>query len=65
MKTIIITGSVCTGKSTLARKLAKELNYELIEISKLIKEKKLSEGYDKEKECETIDVKKLNKVLIF
>ena len=38
MKTIIVTGSVGTGKTTLAKKLAKKLNYIYIDVSKLIKE---------------------------
>jgi adenylate kinase len=64
MKAIIITGSVATGKTTLAKKLAKEKNLIYIDVTKLIKENKLSEGFDKKRDCEIIDIEKLNKVLI-
>jgi len=64
MKTIIITGSVGTGKTTLAKKLSKKLNYKYIDVSKLIKENNLSSGYDKKRKCEIIDTKKLNKFLV-
>ena len=64
MKTIIITGSVGTGKTTLAKRLMKELNYPLLEISKFIKEKKLSDYYDKKRKCKVVDTKKLNKEII-
>lgn len=64
MKTIIITGSVATGKTTLANELMKKLGYPLLDISKFIKEKKLSEYYDKKRRCKVIDVKKLNKEII-
>lgn len=61
---IIVSGSVGTGKTSLSKALAKKLNYKYIDISKLIKEKNLSEGYDKKRKCIIIDTKKLNKFLI-
>jgi len=64
MKVIIVSGSVGTGKTTLSRKLSKVLGYEYLNVSKLIKEYELSEGYDSENKCDIVDVKKLNKVLI-
>jgi len=64
MKVICVSGCVGTGKTSLSKKLIKELKYNLIDVTKLIKEKKLSGGYDKENQCEIIDIKKLNKVLI-
>ncbi|MBT6995681.1 AAA family ATPase [Candidatus Woesearchaeota archaeon] len=64
MKTIVVSGSVGSGKTILSKKLSKALNYEYVDVSKLIKKNKLSSGYDKENECEIIDVKKLNKFLI-
>jgi len=64
MKTIIVSGSVGTGKTILSKKLSKALDYEHIDVSKLIKENKLSSGYDEENGCEIIDVRKLNKFLI-
>lgn len=64
MKAIIITGSVGTGKTTLAKKIAKEKNSVYIDVNKIIKENKLSEGFDKKRNCEIIDTEKLNKILI-
>ena len=64
MKVITITGSVGTGKTTIAKKLSKKLNYKYIDINKLITENKLSSGYDKKKKCKIIDTKKLNKFLV-
>ena len=60
---IIVSGTPCTGKSTIAKKIAK-LGYEYIDVSKIIKDNKLAEGYDKEKKCKIVDTKKLNKHLI-
>ncbi len=64
MKVIVISGSVGTGKTTLAKKLAKKLNYKYLDVNKIIKEHKLAESYDKKRKCYVVDVKKLNKVII-
>lgn len=64
MKVIIVSGSVGTGKTTIARKLAKKLNFCYIDVNGVISSYKLSESYDKIRKCKIIDVKKLNKVLI-
>lgn len=64
MKTIIVTGTPGTGKTTLAKKLSKKLSYEYIDVNEVIKENKLKEGYDRKKKSYLIDVKKLNKSLI-
>ncbi|MCD4759444.1 adenylate kinase family protein [archaeon] len=64
MKVVCVSGSVGSGKTTLSKKLSKALNYEYVEVIKLIKENNLSSGYDKENQCEIVDVKKLNKFLI-
>jgi len=64
MKVIIISGSVGTGKTTLSRKLAKKLNFHYLDVNKIIKKYKISEGYDKKRKTKIIDVKKLNKALI-
>ena len=64
MRVIIITGSVGTGKTTLAKKLSKKLNYEYTDANKIIKKYKLSEGYDKKRKSRIIDIKKLNRCLI-
>lgn len=64
MRVITITGSVGTGKTTIAKKLSKKLKYKYIDVNKLITENKLSSGYDKKKKCKIIDTKKLNNFLI-
>ena len=42
MKVIIISGTPGTGKTTLAKKLAKKLDFEYIDINKIIKKYGLS-----------------------
>ncbi|MBW3003394.1 adenylate kinase family protein [Candidatus Woesearchaeota archaeon] len=64
MDVIIVTGSVGTGKTTLAKKLAKSLNYTYIDVNKVINEKKLCEAFDKERDCVVVDEKKLSQVLV-
>lgn len=56
---IIVTGSPGTGKSTISKKLAADLNLELINIKKIVKAKKL---VDKKHE---VDIKILAKNLKF
>ncbi len=64
MAAIIVTGSVGTGKTTLSKKLAKQLGFRYIDVNMLIKEQRLASGYDKKRRCKIIDIKKLNKELI-
>ena len=64
MRVIVVSGSVGSGKSVLAKKLAKKYKAELLEINDIIKKYKLSEGYDKKMKSKVVDVEKLNKVLI-
>ena len=64
MKTIVVTGTPGTGKTTLSKKIAKEFKYYYLDVNKLISGKNLSEGYDKKRRTKIIDVKKLNKALI-
>ena len=64
MKTIIVSGTPCTGKTTLANKLAKKLDFKYIDVNKIIKKGNISEEYDKKRKSAVIDIKKLNKKLI-
>lgn len=64
MKVIAISGTPGTGKTTLARKLSKKIGYEYVDITKLIKKYKISEGYDRKRKCKIVDIKKLNSVLV-
>ena len=63
MTIIAVTGTPGTGKSTVAKELAKALKYKFVNVNQFIKEQNLSDGFDKERDCEIIDVKKLNKTL--
>ena len=64
MKSIIITGSVGSGKTTLSKKLSKYLDFDYLDVNEIIKKDNLSDGYDNKNMCEMVDVKKLNKSLI-
>jgi len=64
MKSIIVTGSVGTGKTTIAKNLSKLKNYKYIDVNKLVEEKKLYDSYDEERKAKIVDVKKLNRCLI-
>ena len=63
LKAIIVTGSVCSGKTTLAKKLAKRRNYKYVDVNKVIKENKLSESYDAILDSYIVDENKLVEVL--
>lgn len=64
MKVIIITGSVGTGKTALAKKLTRKMNFVYMDVNKIIKKYRLSEWYDTKRKTKIIDTKKLNKALI-
>ncbi len=61
---IIVTGSVGSGKTTTAKKLAKKLIYSYVDVTKLIKDNKLYDSVDKKNDCVVVDIVKLNKFLI-
>jgi len=61
---IIVTGSVGTGKTIVAKKLAKKLGYSYVDVTKLIKENGLYDSVDKKNDCVVVDIDKLNKFLI-
>ena len=62
-KAIIVTGTPATGKTTLAKALAKKISADCIDVTAIIKDCKISEGYDKERKCEIVDTNKLNTML--
>ena len=64
MKAIIFTGTPGTGKTTLAKKLAKKLDFFYLDVNKLISKNKLFQGYDKKRKTKIVDVDILNDVLI-
>ncbi len=63
MKTIIFSGIPGTGKTTVAKQLANILGAEIIDVNEVIDAKHLCEEYDKKRQCQIIDVKKLSNVL--
>lgn len=56
---IAITGTPGTGKSVLSKKLAKKLDYELIELNEIIKKNKIYESYDRKRKTFVVDTNKL------
>ncbi len=64
MKTIIVTGTPGTGKTTIAKKIAKELKCLYLDVTALIKKKKLYDSYDRKSKSFVVDTKKLNKELV-
>ena len=64
MKVIIVTGSVGTGKTALATKLAKKLNFQYLDVNDIIKKYDIAEGYDERRKTNIIDVRNLNIALI-
>ena len=62
MKTIIISGTPGTGKSTLAKLLSKRFNFKRLNLKPILK--KIYEKYDRKKQCYVVDIKKLNKEII-
>jgi len=64
MKTIIVTGTPGTGKTLVARKIAKQKGYLYVDVRKLIKNFRLNEKFDKKRKSWVVDVRKLNELLI-
>ena len=64
MQVIIISGSPGSGKTTYAKKIAKEKNYKYIDVNEIIEKNNLIERYDKEKDTNIVDTDKLNIALI-
>ena len=61
---IIVTGTPATGKTTIAKRLAKKQKATYIDVNLVIKKYKLVDKYDKKLKTNIVDVNKLNKVLI-
>ncbi|XP_046686104.1 adenylate kinase isoenzyme 6-like [Homalodisca vitripennis] len=56
---ILITGTPGVGKSTLCYELAKQTNFEWLEVGKIAKEHQCYESYDDEYQCPILDEVKL------
>ena len=64
MKTIAVSGTPGTGKTTISKKLALRLNYFYFDVNYFIAKNKLYEGYDRKRKTRVVDTAKLNKALI-
>ncbi|EGG20952.1 hypothetical protein DFA_00821 [Cavenderia fasciculata] len=56
---ILITGTPGTGKTTLAESIAQTFGYKHIDVSSLVKEKDLHDGFDEEFQCWVLDEDKV------
>ncbi len=61
---IIVSGTPATGKTSLAKELSKLLGYEYIDVNKVIEKNELAESYDKKKQTNVVDEKKLARKLV-
>ena len=61
---IVVTGSVGTGKTTIAKNLAKRLKFIYLDVNSTLDEYNLKSKYIKKFDAYEVDVSKLNKVLI-
>ncbi|WP_296890296.1 adenylate kinase family protein [uncultured Methanobrevibacter sp.] len=60
---IFISGTPCTGKTTVSEKLSLELNWELVKINDLAVSNNLVLGIDEDKGYKIIDIDALDKTL--
>lgn len=58
---VAISGVGCTGKTSVARLLAKKLKFKLIHLDNLAKKKKFIIGYDRKRKSNIISVYRLKK----
>ncbi|MBQ9026302.1 MAG: adenylate kinase family protein [Methanobrevibacter sp.] len=61
---IYISGTPCTGKTTISEVLSKKLNYDLIKINDLAIDNNLVLGIDEDKGYKIIDIDGLNELLL-
>lgn len=64
MACIIVTGTPGTGKTEIAKEVAKKLKFKYIDANDVIKKNNLSEKYDKKRNTYIVDENKLAKALI-
>jgi len=63
-KAIIVTGTPGTGKTAIARCIAQKLGYQYVDGARLIREQKLSCGYDQKRHCLIVDEARLRRALV-
>jgi adenylate kinase len=56
---ISISGTPKTGKTSVAKALAEKLNWRLVSLNELAKEKKLYVGYDRSRKSRIVDIRRL------
>jgi len=65
---IIVTGTPGTGKTTFAKKLAKEIGADYIALTQFVSERKLYTGFDRERESRVVNLARvhasLNRLLL-
>lgn len=62
-RVILITGTPCVGKTTLAQKLAHIINAEYVNLTDFAEKEKLTSGKDKERDTTIIDEVKMRRRL--
>ncbi len=61
---IAVSGTPGTGKTTVAKSLSKLPGHSYVDVKKLIKDRRLSLGKDRKRDCDIIDHYELNRILI-
>jgi len=61
---IVFTGTPGTGKSTIAKALAKKKNWKFVDVNDVINDNDLIEQYDVERDTFVVNEKKLAKILV-
>ena len=61
---IFISGTPCTGKTTISEKLSQKLNWELVKVNDLAISNNLVLGIDEDKGYRIIDIDALNETLL-
>ncbi len=61
---IIVTGTPGTGKTDIAKAIAKKLKMKYIDVNEVIDSNNLKECYDKKRDTYVVDEKKLSKALV-
>lgn len=58
---IAISGTPCTGKTSVAEALGERIGYKVIHLNKLAEEMGFYCGYDEKRECKIVDIEKVKK----